>query len=251
MSIQIVQRALAVLEAVSTPPQGKSLTEVSQIVELPMPTTHRLLSALVEEGYVRRSEESQRYHPGHSLIRLVSLPLGGADIVETAQPHLDELLEEFGETVFLAELINRRAVCIASAPSQRPLHVQVQPGRDMPLHASAAARTLLAFRTDHEAAAILAGHEYERFTPSTPKDERETMAHLLEIRGRGYDICDDELDANVWAVAAPILQSDGRALASLTVALPRDRLKASGKRKKITTAVLDRAHAITEAYPLS
>lgn len=251
MSIQIVQRALRVLEAVSTPPQGKTLTEISNIVELPMPTAHRLLSSLAEEGYVRRSDESQRYHPGHSLIRLASLPLGGADIVEIAQPHLDELLSEFGETVFLAELINRRAVCIASAPSRRPLHVQVQPGRDLPLHASAGARALLAFRADSEAAAILAGHDYEQFTGSTPKDERAVFAHLLEIRGRGYDICDDELDANVWATSAPILQSDGRALASLTVALPRERLRPPALRKKIINAVLERTKAITEEYPLA
>ncbi len=251
MSIQIVRRALGVLGAVSAPPQGKTLTEISQTMDLPMPTTHRLLMTLVEEGYVRRSDESQRYFPGHALIRLASLPLGGASIVEVAQPHLQALQEEFGETVFLAELINRRAVCIASVASDRPLHVQVQPGRDLPLHASAGARALLAFRSDTEAVAILAGHDYRQFTDSTPRDERSVMAHLMEIRGRGYDICEDELDANVWAVAAPILQSDGRALASITVASPRERLKHPNQRKKVIAAVRERAQAITEAFPLS
>ncbi len=247
--MQIVERVLGLLETVSMPPQGKSLTEISQRLELPMPTAYRLLSALIDQHYVRRDDDSGWYFPGHALMRLASLPMGAADIVELAQPHLRELLVEFGETVFVAQMVDRRAICVASESSPRTLHVQVKTGRDLPLHASAAARALLAFRSDKEAAEVLADHEYEPFTPSTPRDARAVLEHLLEIRGRGYDICEDELDANVWAVAAPIVQSDGRALASLTVALPRERLRPATLRRSITDSVLRHAREITSQLP--
>ncbi len=247
--MQIIERTLGLLEVVSTPPQGKTLTEISHALELPLPTVHRLLASLVEQRYVRRDEETQGYYPGSGLIHLATLPMGGADLAELAQPHLSELLARFGETVYVAQLINDRALCIASRSSTRPLNVQVPVGRVLPLHASAAARALLAFRPDREISRILEGHAYERFTPSTPADEAAVEEHLLGVRGRGYDVCNDELDADVWAVGAPVVEADGRAVASLAIALPRARLSGRAMERDMTEAVVEHARRIASELP--
>lgn len=247
--MQLIERTLGILETVAEPPQGKSLTEISQIMRLPLPTAHRLLAALVAMRYVRRDDATNCYHPGPALTRLASLPLGGTDIVALCEPHLEQLAAEFGETVFVAQLVNGHAVCVTSLPSTRALHVQVQVGRDLPLHASAAARTLLAFRPEAEARNVLDGHRYDRFTDSTPRDEAAVLRHLREIRRVGHDLCEDELDANVWAVAAPLMQDDGRALASLAVALPRERLAPHALRAEITASVLRHAEEISAQLP--
>lgn len=243
--MQLIERALGVLRVVAEPPQGKTLTEISHQLNLPMPTAHRLLAALTDLRYIRRDEPSGQYRPGPGLMHLASLPIGGADVVSLAHAHLEELADEFGETVFVTQLLDGRALCVASKPSARALHVRVQPGRDLPLHASAGARSLLAYLDEPVVRATLEGHEFERFTGSTPRDVEAVMAHLVEVRAEGYDICEDELDANVWAVAAPVLDEDGRATASLTVAAPRDRVASASLRRAMIASVVRHADEIS------
>ena len=67
-AVQSVERALFLLEQIAEF-SDLSLTELSSLIDLPAPTTHRLLNTLVSLGYVRQLV-NRRHGLGFGMIRL-------------------------------------------------------------------------------------------------------------------------------------------------------------------------------------
>ncbi|GMA30502.1 IclR family transcriptional regulator [Litorihabitans aurantiacus] len=248
--MQLIERTLGLMGAVSAPPQGRTLTELATQLSLPMPTAHRLLKDLLETRWVRKNDRGE-FFPGQRLLQLASDVASQAELVDLVESHLADLGTEFDETAFVATMVNDNAVCVAASPSSRALHVAVPVGRSLPLHASAGARALLAFRPPAQVLDLLADHAFRRYTDDTPGSVEEVVSHLAEVRERGYDICENELDVNVWAVSAPVTAGDGVVAASLTVAAPRERLRSASARRSVIASVLRHAAEIGATLPVS
>jgi DNA-binding IclR family transcriptional regulator len=234
--MQVVVRALHVLSAIGeSRAQGVSLTEISARLGLPPPSAHRLLKVLILEGFVHRDPNTLLHFPGDKLLRLMGPPRS-TTVAETARRHVRRLSVAFNETAFVAELLGPRAVCVALAESQRPLRLSVRIGHDLPLHAAASARVLLAYLAVEEARTLLELQNLEKFTADTPGTVAEVMRHLEGIRERGFDICESELDTNVWAVSVPI-RRDGEVLASLTLTAPLEHSADAQLRERMVAGV--------------
>lgn len=239
--MQPVVRALNVLHAVGASRDGRSLSELSRELDLPLSTTHRLLRVLTDEGFVALDPVSRRHVAGGRLLHLVQyLPLNRS-LPRLAEPCLRALNRDFDETVFLTELIGHRAVCVALVESSRALRITVGIGHEMPLHAAASARTLIAFVTESEVRPLLEGTQLTRYTADTPATVEEVLAHLRAVRRRGYDLCDNEFDANVWAASVPVRDKGRRVVAAVTLAAPAHRYRTAADRKRVIAAVRDAA----------
>lgn len=244
--MQVVVRALRLLSAIGEAgPRGLSLTELATTLGLPSPTAHRLLKVLVSEGMAYRNPQSLLYFPGDKMITMTR-PRPATTLAELTRPHLRQLSERIDETVFVTQLVGPRAVCVALTESQRPLRISVEIGREMPLHASAAARVLLAFRDDVLVRDLLDGYKMTAFTPKTPITVDEVHQRLGLIRTRGYDMSSDELDRNIWAVAVPIWLQDGVA-ASLTIVALVERSVDEERRTEMLDAARETADLVQRA----
>ncbi len=219
--MQTVVRSLRVLQTLSTWPDGLTLLELCREQDLPPSTMHRLVGVLSREEFVVRSAETKRFSLGPQAFALAS---GPRHIADAARDGAALLCEATGETTFIAELIGHRAVCVSLFESRRPLRLFVRIGQDLPLHAAASSRAILAFLDERRVESMLEGSLLERFTNETPVTIADVLARLAEIRERGYDVCSEELDPNVWAVGAPIRNANNDVVASVTVAGPLDRM---------------------------
>lgn len=242
--MQIVVRTLRVLRTLAESPQGATLQELSDELDIPVGSLHRLLAVLADEEYVGRSVSNRRYFLGPAVRELAARTRGSGSILSTPHPALVAAAQESGETTFVTEFIGDRAVCVALVEGRRPLRLFVTVGQEMPLHAAAAARTVIAERDEAELRALLASRDLTAFTAETPTTVRQVMAHLATVRDRGYDICADELDYNVWAVAAPIRRAGGQVFASVTMAGPADRFRDHRARDQALAIVRQAAEEI-------
>ncbi|MDX3107937.1 IclR family transcriptional regulator [Nonomuraea angiospora] len=222
--MQVVERALATLRALAPHSEGLSLAELATRLDVPQGSMHRLLAVLEREQFVTRSPSNRRYFLGTAARQLSEINASRHATLVTPHPALTDAGARSGETVFLTELVGDRAVCVALVESQHPLRLFVRIGQDMPLHASAAARVLLAHRDESEAQRLLADRPMTRFTDETPHSVKQVLDHLALVRARGYDVCDEELDPGVWAVSFPVHVSTGRVVASVTLAAPAHRV---------------------------
>ena len=74
------------------------------------------------------------------------------------------------ETAFVSQLLGDKVVCVALAESTHQLRLFVAVGQEMPLHAAAAARAILAYRRPAFVRKALSGSGLQAFTSQTKTD---------------------------------------------------------------------------------
>lgn len=239
--MQTVVRALRVLTAVSSASKGISLQSLSRQLDIPIASTHRLLGLLVEHQFIVRSEATRRYFLGPAARELADAETSLPGTPNVVHPALTRIAAETGETAFVTEFVGNRALCVSLAEGRHPLRLFVRIGQEMPLHAAASARVLLSDLPEGQALSLLNATSMTAFTTETPTTVDQVMDSLSRIRTRGYDVCDNELDGGVWAVAAPIRRVTGQVCAAVTVAAPAPRVRdATARFTALVLAAADR-----------
>ncbi len=199
----ILTRYAAVLDALAAAPGGLTLIEVVRATGLPRGTTHRLLGALRGVGYIARRDGRKVYVLGPRLLRLLHLGQAPAAVESAVRPLLDGLTARFKETAFLAKLAGREIRSVAMRMPDSESQSYVQPGRVMPVHATASAKAIWAYQEDRAVEALMAAPR-ERFTEKTRTEAAELRADLERVRQNGFAICDGELDPGVLSYACPV-----------------------------------------------
>lgn len=243
--MQVVVRALAVLRTLAPTATGLSLGQLAERLDVPQGSMHRLLAVLESEQFITRSPSNRRYFLGPAARQLAEENAHQHATLVTPHPELSRAAERSSETVFLTELVGDRAVCVSLVESKHPLRMFVRIGQDMPLHAAASARTLLADLDPDEVRRLTEAQSFTVFTDETCTDVATLLEHLTVVRARGYDVCDDELDRGVWAVSAPVRASTGRVVASVTLAAPAYRVAKSERRDQALQTVREAAQAMS------
>jgi DNA-binding IclR family transcriptional regulator len=158
-------------------------------------------------------------------LRLGLLAQQKFNIAVIALPFMKELSRLTKETVLLTAVHGNKAFCLERVESEEPIRYSLfTPGANLPLHAGASSKVLMAYLPEAEWDAIITEEGLQRFTPQTITDRGVLKSQLKEIRTRGYAFSDQEVDREVRAVAAPIVNPRGELMAGLTVAGPAYRI---------------------------
>lgn len=221
----VMARYALILETVAASSLGLSLTEIMRGTGLSSGTTHRLLNALLEVGYLTDQGGRKIYRIGPRLIRLFHLANSPTTVSLLVQPVLQGLVARFGETAFVAKLSGEQVESVASAAPENYSQSHVQPGRIMPINAAASAKAIFAFQPEPVIAKALAA-PLVKYTERTVVDPAKLRHHLEEVRAQGYAVCADELDPGVLSYACPIHLSGAGVLYSIGIVALSRRLMA-------------------------
>lgn len=161
------------------------------------------MAVLEPENFITRSPTNRRYFLGPGAHELGQAAGPRQSPLASAHEAVAEAGKASGETTFLCELSGSRAVCLALTESSYPLRTFVRVDQSMPLHAAASARVLLAWRDTEEVQRLLGEGPFSTFTKDKPRSPGEVLDHLELVRSRGFDICESELDEDVWAISVP------------------------------------------------
>lgn len=224
--VQSLERALSILEVMAREGAPVTVTELSEKVGLKVSTVHRLLATLGHRGYVEQEQESSRYRLGLKLLEIGNAALYYADIRTIAHPHLEELVEKCNETANLAVLDGSDVVYIDQVESHNLIIVRMlaQPGNRGPVHCTASGKALLAYLPPEKLAAVLAEIDPVRYTNETITEIAHLQKELEQIRHDGYAMDWGEMEEQVRCVAAPVFNYAGRAVASISVSGPSNRI---------------------------
>ena len=241
-SLQSVTRAIRALELIAEAGE-LGVTELGRRLEVHKATASRLVATLAERGLVERDAVSEKYRLGFGLIRLAGAAMAGLDLVRTAHPILEELADRTRETVNLGVLSGGAVVYVDQVSGTHAIVSVSWVGRRTPLHCTSNGKVLLAYLSDAERDRLLAG-PLKRETPATIVDVKVLHAQLREILVRGYAQTLEELEEGLNAVAAPIRQADGQALAAVSVSGPAFRMRPVDL-PRIARLTVDAANAIS------
>jgi DNA-binding IclR family transcriptional regulator len=235
--MQPVVRALRLLTALADSAGGMTLHDLAETLDLPISTVHRLATVLEKEGYLLRTTKGKRFLLGPAVQRLVA-STGSNYLRAVAEPVMARLNRATGQTVYLAEVVGQDVICVAYMPGTSSLRFFVHLGRSLPLHASAGARVILSALAPSEVRMMLDKASMDRLTEHTITDHDQLLAHLETVRRRQWDICDDELESQVWAVAAPVYDLNDAVRAAVVIVAPMSTLGDGAQRESLRDSVV-------------
>lgn len=202
-----------------------TVPEISKRLGFGQSKTYRLLRTLIKYDLLQENPGTAQYGLGINVFRLGLLAQQQFNISAIARPFMKELARRAKETVLLTAVNGTRGIVLDRVESEEPIRYSLfQPGAIIPLHAGASSKILLAYLPERDSDRIIAQEGLKRFSRNTISSVRELKAHLREIRRKGYAFSDQEVDQDVRAVAAPILNRTGELVAGISVAGPAYRL---------------------------
>ncbi len=214
--VQVLERALALLDALGAANKEVGPAELAAILHLHKSTIHRLLKVLEANRFVRRNSQG-KYDLGLKLFELGNMSVSRFSLPKRAEPFLKDVVRETGETAQICVLSNTQMMAIANADA--PWLVRAI-GHRGELHSSASGKAFLAFLPQHAQDLLLSRLTLTKFTRNTITTLAGLKTELARIRRRGFSVNDEEVEAGVRCIGAPIFDNKGRVIATLSIAGP-------------------------------
>jgi IclR family acetate operon transcriptional repressor len=223
-TVQSLVRALNVLTLLGDADEPMSLTELARAATLSPSTTHRLLTTLQQERYVRFDPATRSWSIGVQAFISGCGFLKTRNVVELARPRMRQLMETASETVNLAISENHEVVYLAQVECHQMMRALAPPGARLPVHCSAAGKALLARMTPQQVTGLIRQYGMKRFTPLTITTPEALDTDLELVRQRGYAVDNEEHAIGLRCVASTIFDERAQPIGALSVSGPKARI---------------------------
>ena len=224
-SVQSLERAFSLLEALAYHPDGLSLTELSTSSGLHKSTAHRLLASLAQLGYVRQTQEGKHYRLTFKLLELSGHLTDNIDILSIARPFLEQLRDQTGETVHLVVRDGSDIVYVFKAESRgSSFRMFSRIGTRREMYCTASGKSMLAALPDSAVINIWNTTDINPYTEHTITTLEGLLAELKAIRRQGYALDNEENELGVRCIAASLADYSGEYNAAFSISAPLVRM---------------------------
>ena len=214
-----IEKSIQILNYLSNAGRSVRITELSSKLSFPKSTVHRMLKSLLSYSLVDQEKDTSKYRLGLRILEYSNSFYNSFDFREIAKPFLKKICLETRLTTFLTAWYNGRSICIDSIFPSRNANTNlfVETGKEMPFHCAASAKVLLAYQPSEDIKRIINEKILQKYTPKTIINPKKLEEHLLEIRHKGFSICNEELEEGIKAISAPIKNINRETIASITI----------------------------------
>lgn len=222
-NVRAVERALQILDCFDDDHSEMGISEIAQVVGLHKATAYRIVTTLVNYGYLEWIPESQKYKLGLELSNLGYKVIRRMDLRREALPYMKKMVEEWDETCDLSIFDQGRVFYIEVLRGNHALTIAAAVGQRLPAHCTASGKLFLAFLPPEELDAILS-RPLTAYTNNTITSPEMLCDQLKIIRERGYSVDNEEYELGICAVAAPIFNRKGTVIAAIGGPSPTSRM---------------------------
>ncbi|HJD43456.1 MAG TPA: helix-turn-helix domain-containing protein [Candidatus Paenalcaligenes intestinipullorum] len=222
--------------------KGLSVTELSRLTELQRPTIYRLLTALIETGFVHSVGKTRRY----AASSLQASPLAPTTqdanhLVKVAKPFMRALAEQVGDAVFLVGRDGNNSITLWREIGAYPIQIlATYENKTQPMGVGAASMALMAKLDDAAVEEIIASNE-ARLEQYGNISVRELKQLIMNTRTRGYSVVGNYAVRGALGVGIALCDSRKRPLVGLSVTAITERMPA--RRQKEIAALLEQTGA--------
>ncbi|MGH8780455.1 IclR family transcriptional regulator [Paraburkholderia sp.] len=244
---QSLEKGIAVLRAFSAQRRTMTLPEVAQATSITKSSAQRMIYTLEKLGFVRKHPRTKRYQLTPHVMQIGFNYLAADTLIDVANPFLSELTNVTGETTNLTEPDGNEMVYVARFVCMKfvPIHMPI--GSRIPMYCTASGRAYLSALPEPDARTLLEASERVAHTQHTTTDLEKIEALLLQARRNGYASNREELFIGDMTVAAPVLDSERRPVASVHVVAPTSRWTFADAQQRLAPAVIDCARGISNS----
>ncbi|WP_190814419.1 IclR family transcriptional regulator [Saccharopolyspora pogona] len=240
--VQSLARGLLVIRAFNEANPEMTLSEVARATDMSRAAARRFLHTLVHLGYVWTDGRVFALTP--RVLELGFAYLSSLSLPEIAQPYLERLVAEVHESASVSVLDGPDIVYIARVPTSRIMTVSINIGTRFPAYATSMGRVILADLDEAALEGYLSEVDLAPLGPHTMTSPVEFKAELGSIRAQGWALVDQELEAGLRSIAAPIRDRSNRVVAAVNISSHVSRTSPEDARRKLLPPLLETAARI-------
>ncbi len=240
---QTVLKALDILECIAFADSPLSAADAAKLCGVSRPTAYRLISTLLARGYLAHVDDTH-YRLGTQALSLSKKVMDTLNLPEVAQPYLRRLSEITSETAYLSILDGTEILYVGKVESSQSVRTHGKIGARNLLHCTAMGKAILAFLPPAEQSRLLQQITLTALTQTTITDMAALVRELAVVKAQNYALDDEESEADIRCVGAPIFDHTGRVFAALSVSGPAYRLSAA-RLQTLAPLVLDAANTVS------
>lgn len=222
-NVRAVERALQIMGCFDDEHPERGISEIAQVVDLHKATAHRIVTTLVNYGFLERAADGQKYRLGLELTNLGFKVIRRMDLRTEALPFMTQLVQQWDETCDLSIFDAGQVFYIEVLRGNRALNIAAAIGQRLPAHCTASGKLFLAHLQPADLDTFL-NHPLAAYTDKSITSPDVLRRQLEVIRRQGYTIDHEELEVGVCAVAAPIYNRQGAIIAAMSVPSPTSRM---------------------------
>lgn len=211
-------KGLSLLEAFGVDRQKLNSSQIAERTGLSRTAARRYLRTLKFLGYLE--SDDHYFWLTHKVLRLSSSYLSSAHLPKVVQPILNLLSAQTTHTFSLVVLDEHEVVPIARGYLPQQNHFRLNPygmhlGNRLPAHATSTGKVLLAALSLEEQKNWVEKYGLKRLTSYTIQNKDHFYRVLAEIQTQDYCLSKEEHELGIIAIAVPILNAQGVAVAAL------------------------------------
>jgi len=206
-SIQSVENALEVLEALCDEEGEVRISHLSEKLQMNKTSVFRLLATFEGRGYVEREESTGKYRLGLTAYEVGQKLLSRMELLKQARPVLELLVRDCNEAAYIAVRRGAEILFLDMVDTSQKIKIVPLVGRRFPLATTAAGRAILAFSKPVNGTIENRDSEYE------------------SIRTQGYAVDSNALGNDIFSIASPLFCSGGSLNGVLCIVGPAFRMQ--------------------------
>ncbi|WP_328901362.1 MULTISPECIES: IclR family transcriptional regulator [unclassified Streptomyces] len=202
--VKSAERAVLIMEALAASPGRLSLGQLQEATGYPRSSLYALLRTLSALKWVESPEGDLSFGIGPRALLCGTAYLDRDPALPPAIRQIERLREEVGYTTHYARLDLPHVIYLASREATDSHRLTSRVGRQLPAHATALGKALLAELTGPEVETLMADVEQDPLTENTVTGRPELLAELEEARERGWSVEREQNTPGLCCVAASV-----------------------------------------------
>jgi len=211
-----IKKALLIIECVGKSTRPLKASEVSSLTKLERATAFRILTYLTSLGYIFKDLNTNLYSLGHKIFEFGDKSDYLKTLTTLCLDFIRKLSIETQHITYLAVLEGPHVVyCDKIDPSgdtaPRAFRMRID------AHSCALGKVMLAYKSHEELKEIYKSYSLYKHTANTITSLDKLYVELRKIRNLGYSVNEAETFNYVYGIGAPILDSQKRAIAAISL----------------------------------
>lgn len=215
-----ITRVLEILEAVATAERPVTPTELSETLNIPKATIHRLCATLESQGFLQTRLSGRGLLPGHRFHRSALGVLASSPYRAQRHAILTNLSHEIGETCNISIPDGSEMIYFDRAETHWPVRIQLQVGSRVPAYSTASGKMYLSSLPTTKRQRILTNTHLLPHTQNTITVLEELETELALTKSRGFSADNEEYIEGMVAMAVPITDRQDRLYATVSFHAP-------------------------------
>lgn len=238
-------KGMEVLRIISESSTALSLSEISEKASINTVRCTRICRTFEHDGFIFKDKQ-KKYHASPKMLSFGYNFIKKAKWLDVALYYMNCINAELKGISSLSILDGQDIVYLARVSTLEFLPIDINVGTKVPAYCTCMGKLLIAMSPPEIMHSIVDKINFQPLTPFTITNKDDFIAELTKIKKQGYAINDEELAIGNRAVAAPVVDEKGYAVAAVhtafqTITCTRERLE-----KEVALQVIECAKSISD-----